>query len=361
MITVEEKYMSRCLALARQGLGKVRPNPMVGSVLVYDGQIIGEGYHRKHGETHAEVNAIAAVKDESLLRKSTLYVNLEPCSHYGKTPPCAELIIRKQIPRVVIGCLDPYPEVSGRGVRMLLDAGIEVITDIMKKEAFALNKMFMTSHILKRPYVYLKWAQSADGYLDRKRKDASELPITFSSPLMLQQVHKKRSEVAAIMVGTRTALLDDPSLTVRYWAGDSPVRIVLDKELRIPPHYHLLEDSVQTVVFTAIPKENTKNVTYIQTDFGKPVLMQVLSYLYKNKLTSLLVEGGSYLLKSFLQEGVWDEMQIETTPTVLGDGIEAPVIDPLYYASLESAVTEGEENINGHVITVYSRKNTLFK
>ena len=322
---VDNKYMARCIALARHGAGKVSPNPMVGAVIVCRGKIIGQGYHRKSGEAHAEVNAVASVANEALLPHSTLYVNLEPCSHYGQTPPCTELIIRKRIPRVVVACLDPYPEVAGRGIRRLREAGIEVLTGIMENEALALNKVFITAHTRKRPYIYLKWAQSADGFIDRLRTDASVLPVAFSSAASLQLVHKKRAEVAAIMVGTRTALLDNPSLTVRHWSGASPVRVVLDQNLTIPPHYHLLDDSVSTLVFTSLGRRDSGRTEYIRIDFGAEVLRQVLAHLYDRKLTSLLVEGGACLLNHFLREKLWDEVQVETAPFRLGDGVKAPV------------------------------------
>jgi diaminohydroxyphosphoribosylaminopyrimidine deaminase/5-amino-6-(5-phosphoribosylamino)uracil reductase len=321
---VEEKYMERCIALARHGRAKVNPNPMVGAVIVHEGRIIGEGFHRRYGEAHAEVNAVASVENEALLRNATLYVNLEPCSHYGKTPPCTELIISKQIRRVVIACPDPYPEVSGRGILRLREAGLEVVVGVMEAEARALNKVFIRSHTLKRPYIYLKWAQSADGFIDKVRTDASVRPVLFSSPLMLQQVHKRRSEVSAIMVGTRTALLDNPSLTVRYWSGDSPVRVVLDRNLSIPSHYNLLDGKTPTLIFTSIEHANSHNLTYIRIDFSRDVLTQVLSYLYIHKLTSLLVEGGANLLNRFLHEGIHDEIQVETSPLILGEGVKAP-------------------------------------
>jgi diaminohydroxyphosphoribosylaminopyrimidine deaminase/5-amino-6-(5-phosphoribosylamino)uracil reductase len=322
---MEEKYMARCIALARHGMGKVSPNPMVGAVVVHRGKIIGEGYHRKYGGPHAEVNAIASVKDESLLRDSTLYVNLEPCSHYGKTPPCTELILGKGIPRVVVACPDPYPEVSGRGILQLRRAGVEVTTGVMAAEALSLNRVFVTAHTLKRPYIYLKWAQSADGFMDRVRTDALVPPVAFSSPAMLQLVHKRRSEVAAIMVGTRTALLDNPSLTVRHWSGSSPVRVVLDRALSIPSGYHLLDGSVRTLVFTSLEREDTLHTEYIRIDFGAEVLKQVLHHLYRLRLTSLLVEGGACLLNHFIREGLWDEVQVETSPVYLGSGVKAPL------------------------------------
>ena len=293
---VEEKYMARCIELARGGTGCTAPNPMVGAVIVYKGKIIGEGFHRKCGEAHAEVNAIASVCNEALLRDSTIYVSLEPCSHYGKTPPCAELIIRKGIPRVVIGMLDPFPEVSGRGVRMLREAGIEVVTGVLEEEARALNPAFLMFQMHKRPYIYLKWAQSFDGYMDINREDVSVAPVLLSSAETLRRVHRLRSEVAAIMVGTHTALMDNPSLTVRHWAGSSPVRIVLDRILRLPENLHLLDGSVRTIVFTSLAVESRPNVEYVRIDFGQDVLSQVLNYLYEQNLNSLMIEGGSRLL-----------------------------------------------------------------
>lgn len=318
--------MARCFELARGGMGNTAPNPMVGAVIVHDGKIIGEGFHRKCGEAHAEVNAVASVRDESLLHESTLYVSLEPCSHYGKTPPCAELILKKGIPRVVVGCLDPFPEVSGRGMRMLREAGVEVVTGVLEEEARALNSAFMTFQLQKRSYVYLKWAQSADGFLDRIRKDATERPVVLSSPETLRRVHKLRSEVAAILVGTRTALLDDPSLTVRHWAGHSPVRIVLDRMLRLPATSHLLDGTVPTLVLTASEAESRPNVEYVQIDFGQNVPGQILQLLYARKLNSLMVEGGSLLLTDFLDAGLWDEAWVETASVALGNGVPAPAV-----------------------------------
>ncbi len=326
MVEADRKYMARCIALARGGAGSVAPNPMVGAVIVHKGKIIGEGFHRKYGEAHAEVNAIASVRDESLLKEATLYVSLEPCSHYGKTPPCAELIIRKHIPRVVVGCLDPFPEVSGRGVRMLREAGVEVVTGVMEEEAHALNKAFMTFQEKKRPYICLKWAQSADGFIDGLRTSPDVPPVLLSSPETRRVVHHLRSEVAAIMVGTWTALLDNPSLTVRHWAGRSPVRVVLDRTLRIPSHYHLLDGSVKTLLFTEKEAMGRENVEYVTIDFSCPVLPQVMHELYVRGLNSLLVEGGAMLLNSFIEEGLWDCMLVETAPISLATGVRAPDI-----------------------------------
>lgn len=321
---IEEKYMQRCMQLARGGTGQTSPNPMVGAVIVHQGKIIGEGFHRKVGEPHAEVNAIASVKDESLLKDSTIYVSLEPCSHYGKTPPCAELIIRKGIPRVVVGSMDPYPQVSGRGVAMLRQAGVEVVTGVMEKEARELNRVFMTFQELRRPYVYLKWAQSIDGFIDRVRTDTSLPPVRFSTAESRRTVHKLRSEVAAIMVGTHTALLDNPSLSVRHWAGRSPVRIVIDQHLQIPAHYHLMDGSVPTLVLTAGNEGKNDRVEYVPMDFMRPLLPQLMDELHRRRLDSILVEGGTNLLNQFLTADLWDEVRVETASFSLGEGIKAP-------------------------------------
>lgn len=353
MVEVENKYMARCISLARGGAGGVAPNPMVGAVVVHQGKIIGEGYHRKYGEAHAEVNAIASVRDESLLKEATMYVSLEPCSHYGKTPPCAELIIKKQIPRVVIGCLDPFPEVSGRGVRMLREAGVEVVTGVMEKEAWELNRVFMTFQEKRRPYIYLKWAQSADGFLDRLRTDNSSPAVVLSSPETMRRVHRLRADVAAIMVGTQTALLDNPSLTVRHWAGKSPVRVVLDRTLRIPSHYHLFDGTVKTLVFTTVADAiSRENVEYVTIDFSQPVLPQVMHELYIRKLNSLMVEGGATLLGHFLKEGLWDQMLVETAPVSLESGVKAPDLD-----RVASLVLTDVKKVQDHVISIFSRKN----
>ena len=353
MVEVENKYMARCISLARGGAGCVAPNPMVGAVVVHQGKIIGEGYHRKYGEAHAEVNAIASVRDESLLKEATMYVSLEPCSHYGKTPPCAELIIKKQIPRVVIGCLDPFPEVSGRGVRMLREAGVEVVTGVMEKEAWELNRVFMTFQEKRRPYIYFKWAQSADGFMDRLRTDNSSSAVVLSSPETMRRVHRLRADVAAIMVGTQTALLDNPSLTVRHWAGKSPVRVVLDRTLRIPSHYHLFDGTVKTLVFTTVADAiSRENVEYVTIDFSQPVLPQVMHELYIRKLNSLMVEGGATLFGHFLKEGLWDQMLVEIAPVSLESGVKAPDLD-----RVASLVLTDVKKVQDHVISIFSRKN----
>jgi diaminohydroxyphosphoribosylaminopyrimidine deaminase/5-amino-6-(5-phosphoribosylamino)uracil reductase len=256
-----------------------------------------------------------------LLCDATLYVNLEPCSHYGKTPPCTELIIRKRIPRVVVGCLDPYPEVAGRGISILRKAGVEVITGVLEQESIALNAFFITAQTQQRPYVILKWAQSADGFIDRIRTHPSERPAQLSLPVTRRIVHKLRSEAAAILVGTQTVWLDNPSLTVRHWAGASPVRVFIDRTLRIPVTYHLLDNSVHTLVFTGQPADGRPGAEYICLDFSRPVIPQMLLHLYNRQLYSLLVEGGARLHRSFLEAGLWDELQVETVSIQLGNGV----------------------------------------
>jgi diaminohydroxyphosphoribosylaminopyrimidine deaminase/5-amino-6-(5-phosphoribosylamino)uracil reductase len=310
---MDEIFMRRCLELAVAGKGYTSPNPMVGAVIVHQGRIIGEGFHCRSGEPHAEVNAIAAVRNPRLLPSSTLYVNLEPCAHYGKTPPCADLLIEKNIRRVIVACLDPFPAVSGKGVRRLQEAGVDVVTGVLEKEARSLNKVFITCHEQCRPYIFLKWAQSMDGFIDRLRTTVSSPPVRFSSSASRRSVHKLRAQVAAIMVGRRTAELDDPSLTVRYWAGPSPLRLVLGRHFEPSPQAHLSNRYGETLVFSE------KNL-----DYNRPILPQILAGLYTRKLDSLLVEGGAALLQSFLETGLWDEAYVEVAPFLLGKGVKAP-------------------------------------
>ena len=242
--------MYRCLQLAQAGAGHVAPNPMVGAVLVYNNRIIGEGYHREYGMPHAEVNCIASVKKEDLrlVNKSVMYVSLEPCAHYGKTPPCADLIIQYRIPKVVVGCRDPFPEVNGKGIEKLLAAGVNVTTGILEKECRELNKRFFTFHTQRIPYIVLKWAQSSDGAIAATDGSAIQISNAYSSIL----VHRWRSEEAAILVGTRTAMLDDPALTTRLWPGKNPVRLVIDRELKLPVSLRLFDESVPTVIFNEL-------------------------------------------------------------------------------------------------------------
>lgn len=328
-MTTDEKYMRRCFQLACNGRGYVAPNPMVGAVIVHKDRIIGEGYHRIYGKSHAEVNAINSVKDKTLLKESTIYVSLEPCSHYGKTPPCAQLIIDSQIPRVVIGCLDPFPEVSGRGVKMLRDAGIEVVINILKDKAYTLNREFFTTQIRNRPYIYLKWAQSQDGFIDRLRKDENDIrPTHISNNFTKILVHQLRAEIQAIMIGTNTAIKDNPSLTTRLWKGKNPIRVILDRRGRIPRGYNILDGNVETLIFTEkIIHENKNNaVTYILVPFDSNLLTNIFAELKKRKINSVLVEGGRQLLQNIIDNGLWDEAFIETGNIILGNGVTAPII-----------------------------------
>lgn len=329
----EEKYIRRCIELARNGLCNVAPNPMVGAVIVCDGRIIGEGYHIRCGEAHAEVNAIRSVKDPSLLKRSTIYVSLEPCSHYGKTPPCADLILEKEIPRIVIGCQDPFPEVAGRGIKKLREAGREVTVGVLEKECLQLIARFITFNRLHRPYIILKWAESSDLFIDTERTGGT--PAILSSPLTSMLVHKKRAEVAAIMVGTRTALLDNPSLTVRSWYGHNPTRVVPDRSLSLPRSLNIFDNSTPTLIFTEKEHANEKNIAYIPLHFAHDILQQMMKELYQRKVQSLLVEGGSQLLQSFINAGLWDEVFIEKCPGKLQSGVKTPEISDKFSYSAE--------------------------
>ena len=322
------KYMERCLELAARGKGHVAPNPMVGAVVVCHDRIIGEGYHQQYGGLHAEPNAIASVKDQRLLAESTLYVNLEPCSHYGKTPPCAQLIIDKKIPRVVVGGLDPFPEVSGRGISMLQAAGVEVVAGVLEEQCEALNKRFLTFHRNHRPYIVLKWAQSADGFMDVVRKpNDGQQAIVFSSETTQALCHKLRSEEAAILVGTRTAILDNPSLTVRKWGGQSPLRIFIDRRGTVPSTHHLYSGTESTWALTESRAAiDHPAVTSIELDFNQDILPQIMQVLVREKIQSLIVEGGACLLNSFIVAGLWDEAFIETSEIGLGQGVKSPHI-----------------------------------
>lgn len=320
-MTEDEKYMRRCLQLARNGICGASPNPMVGAVIVHNGRIIGEGYHAHYGGPHAEVNAISSVTQPELLCRSTIYVSLEPCSHYGHTPPCADLIISKQIPRVVIGCQDPFSEVAGRGIKRLRDAGREVIVGVLEKECLDLNRKFITFHTKHRPYILLKWAQSADGFIGDGEK-----PILLSSPLTQMIAHKHRSECAAILVGRRTALTDNPSLTTRFWSGAHPVRLVIDKDLTLPADLRLFDGQVPTWVFTQKEHPQHHSVDYINLDFRTDILPQIMEQLFKRNIQSVLVEGGAAVLQSFIDADLWDEADIELCPQKIVKGIKAPVM-----------------------------------
>lgn len=330
-----EKYMTRCLHLATLGEGYVAPNPMVGALLVFNDTIVSEGYHKKYGQPHAEPNAINQIKDSEILKNSVLYVNLEPCSHYGKTPPCAELIIRSGIPKVVIGTLDPNPKVAGRGVKMLRDAGVEVVTDVLVDKCRELNKRFFTFQEKKRPFVLLKWAQTADGFMDVRRTDRATEPLRISNDITGQLTHKMRSENQAILVGTNTVLLDNPTLTVRNWHGKNPVRVALDRKGVIPSDYKVLDGQHKTIILTE-RKDQQSNIEtdFVVAEFSKDDPEFILKALYEKNIHSVLVEGGASLLQCFLQSGKWDEANVEISQNTISDGVKAPAI-PLTLTSIK--------------------------
>lgn len=324
--------MSRCLQLARAGLYGAAPNPMVGAVIVHKGEIIGEGYHIHCGDPHAEVNAINSVKKKDLLKESTIYVSLEPCAHYGKTPPCADLIIREGIPHVVIGCTDPFAKVNGLGIKKLTDAGIDVKTGILEQECMALNKRFFTFHLHKRPYITLKWAESADGFIDGKRPEGKTgHPVKLSNSYTQMLVHRLRSINRAILVGTRTAIADNPALTNRTWPGPAPLRLVIDREGKLPDTLQLFDGSTPTRVYLGSEAARPDYLNHPNTegryiDFKENILPQIMDDLYQHQIQSLLVEGGKQLLESFINNGLWDEIYIEQAPVRLYEGTPAPQI-----------------------------------
>ena len=323
--------MYRCLELASTASGYTAPNPMVGAVLTCDERIIGEGFHQKYGEPHAETNAINSVKDKNLLKRCTLYVNLEPCSHQGKTPPCVDLIIEKKIPHVVTGCKDPNPLVAGRGIEKLRSAGVKVTENILKDECEHLNIRFITFHRKKRPYIILKWAQTADGFIDVKRdENIIGRPTWITGWYEQTLVHKWRAEEQAIMVGTNTAIIDNPLLNVRRWHGRQPIRITIDKDLRLPQTLNLFDESLPTIVFTEKSIPNIQypisNIQYCTVPFDEQLPQHILSELFNRKITSLFIEGGAKLLQSFIDAGFWDEARIFTGQTLFGDGVKAPVL-----------------------------------
>jgi diaminohydroxyphosphoribosylaminopyrimidine deaminase/5-amino-6-(5-phosphoribosylamino)uracil reductase len=346
---VHETYMKRCLELAVKGLGSTAPNPMVGSVIVHNGKIIGEGYHEQYGQAHAEVNAINSVEDKSLLKESTLYVNLEPCSHFGKTPPCADLIIEHKIPFVVIGSIDTNSLVSGKGIKKLMEAGIDVKIGVLEDECKKLNKRFFTFHNKKRPFIILKWAQSADGFIDIKRDEENRgKAIQISNSDSKKLLHLWRSQEQAIMIGTNTALLDNPQLTVREVKGKNPLRITVDKWLRIPKHYYLFDKSTPTLIFTATDEVSQPNLEYVKIDFEKDVLLQILNELYKRNIQSIIVEGGEQLVNSFIDDGLWDAARVFISDKKLMKGVNAPKLAVLPVI---------RENISGDKLLFYIREH----
>lgn len=327
-VKIHEKYLSRCLEIAKNALGTAAPNPMVGAIIVAGEHIIGEGYTSAFGGPHAEVNAIRSVKDPSLLKKATLYVSLEPCCHHGKTPPCADLILEMGIRRVVIGLRDPHDKVAGKGISRLREGGCEVIEGILESACREHHRRFLCYHEKERPYVILKWAQSLDGFIapDPRERSGTPEPYWISSPRARQWVHKWRSEEQAILVGTRTALGDNPSLTTRSWSGRSPLRMVLDRQFQIPRTAHLMDGSAPTMLFHtpgAVP-EPLPHINYQPLDFTLDIPAQILRKAWDSHLLSLIVEGGAKTLQSFIDTNLWDEARIFTGAGKLESGIPAP-------------------------------------
>ncbi|WP_445738628.1 bifunctional diaminohydroxyphosphoribosylaminopyrimidine deaminase/5-amino-6-(5-phosphoribosylamino)uracil reductase RibD [Mariniflexile sp.] len=331
-MTVHETYIKRCLEIAKNGLGNTRPNPMVGSVIVYKNQIIGEGYTSAYGGNHAEVNAVNSVKDKTLLKGSTLYVTLEPCSHFGKTPPCSDLIIKHQIPNVVIGCIDDNPQVAGKGIDKLKSAGCNVTVGVLENECKAHHKRFFTFHNKKRPYIILKWAETTDGFIAPETKNEQK-PVWITNAYSRQLVHKWRAEEQAILVGTHTVLQDNPSLTVRDWTGENPIRIAMDRKAGLSTDYTIFNEEAKTIIVS----EN-------DIDFSKNVAQQICDVLFKNNINSVIVEGGAKTLQTFIDENIWDEARVFTGNSSFKKGVKAPEF---------SGTLISEKNILSDILKIY--------
>lgn len=339
----DKKYILRCIQLAKNGFGTTYPNPMVGCVIVHNKKIIGEGWHYKSGTPHAEVMAINSVKDKNLLSKATLYVSLEPCSYTGKTPPCSDLIIENKIPRVVVGSTDPHPNVSGKGIERLKSAGIQVKSGVCKLECDELNKRFFTFHTKKRPYIILKWAATKDGYIAPLEQDEGK-PFWITTPISKQLVHVWRSQEASILVGTNTAIKDNPRLDTREVYGNNPVRLTIDRDLKIPSGHALLKNDIPTILFTSKSKMSLDNLHYKEIDWSKSIPEQILAYCYENQLQSILIEGGTKLLQSFIDANLWDEARVFTGENLLKKGILQPKLNISPYM---------EENSGGDSLCYY--------
>ncbi len=324
---IAEFYIQRCLELAKNGLPTAIPNPSVGAVIIYDNKIIGEGFTSSYGGNHAEVNAIHSVKDKTLLSKATIYVSLEPCSHYGKTPPCCDLIIKHKIPNVVVGTIDPNTKVAGSGIKRLQENGITVTVGVLEKECIELNKRFFTFHNQKRPYIILKWAESLDGFIAPLEKNKKE-PVWISNENSRQLVHKWRNEEQAILVGTNTVLDDNPKLDVRNWSGTNPIRIVLDRTGKIPNQFNIKDKKTKTIIITE--NENlisSENCIYENAIFDSQLTKSIASILYKYQIQSVIIEGGKQTLQSFIDENLWDEARVFVGNVYLENGISAPILN----------------------------------
>ncbi len=338
----DELYIKRCIELAQKALGKTYPNPLVGSVIVHNGEIIGEGYHHKAGENHAEINAINSVKDKSLIPESTIYVSLEPCAHYGKTPPCALKIKELGFKKVVIGAMDSHDKVNGKGKKIIQDAGIEAISGVFEKECLELNKRFFTYHEKKRPYIILKWAESGDGFSDKDFK-----PTAISNTLVNQFVHQLRANEHAILVGTQTALNDNPSLTVRNVEGTNPVRVLIDFDLKVPENFRIYNNESRTLVLNTIKEGTEDHIEFIKIkkDHFLPDLMEAL---YKEQIQSIIIEGGRFTLQQFIDADLWDEaIVIKNEYLKLENGTNAPVFSHIPYKT---------ENYRDNIISFFQSK-----
>ncbi|MEJ0054165.1 MAG: bifunctional diaminohydroxyphosphoribosylaminopyrimidine deaminase/5-amino-6-(5-phosphoribosylamino)uracil reductase RibD [Bacteroidota bacterium] len=337
---VNEIFMQRAIDLARLGAGKVSPNPLVGCVIVHNGLIIGEGWHQAYGGPHAEVNAVSSVIDKDLLKESTVYVNLEPCSHHGKTPPCADMLVRHQVKKVIVANVDTYEQVSGNGIKKLREADIEVVTGILQEEGRSLNKRFFTFVEKKRPYIILKWAETSDGFIARENYESKWISNVYSR----QWVHRWRAEEDAVLVGTGTALRDNPSLNVREWLGRNPVRIVVDRYLKLNNGLNLFDGSQQTICYNTLKDEQQNNVLLVRLD-EKNFLSELILDVYKRKIQSVIVEGGARTLELFIKSGLWDEARIFKSRNSFGKGIPAPVL----HGHLVS-----EEDVMGDQLSVFN-------
>nr|WP_243693085.1 bifunctional diaminohydroxyphosphoribosylaminopyrimidine deaminase/5-amino-6-(5-phosphoribosylamino)uracil reductase RibD [Tenacibaculum skagerrakense] len=336
--------MRRCLELAKKGIGTTRPNPSVGAVIVHNDKIIGEGFTSAYGGSHAEVNAIHSVKDQELLKEATIYVTLEPCSHFGKTPPCSDLIIEKQIPNVVIGTIDTHSVVAGKGIEKLKKNGCNVVVGVLEEECKLHHKRFFTVQNKNRPYVILKWAETADGFIAPKEKE-NQAPVWISNEYAKQLVHKWRAEEHAILVGTNTVLADNPKLNVRSWTGNNPVRVVIDRSLKLAANLAVFDESVKTIVITSLDKESIhENLIFEKVNFKKELPKQILEVLSKHKIQSVIVEGGAVTLQSFIKDNLWDEARVFIGNNEFVEGVKAPILN---------ARLEKEEIIINNVLRTY--------
>ncbi len=347
MEQTHESYMARAIQLAEKGRYFTSPNPRVGAVIVYNNQIIGEGFHAKLGEAHAEVNAIKSVSDKSLLSKSTLYVTLEPCSHHGKTPPCVDLILKHEIPRVFISNQDPFGEVDGKGIKALEKNGVEVSVGLLKDQGVLLNKRFFTFHLKKRPYIILKWAETADGFISRIKENIGPNNNWISNSISRQLVHQWRAEEQAILVGRKTVETDDPKLDCREFEGNNPIRIILDPHLKLKKSFQVFNDTSKTYILNKEKNLQKNNIEYVKIDFDKHFNSSLNKFCYQNEIQSMIIEGGRHTLNQFIKGDNWDECRIFRSNKVFNSGIESPSI---------KGVLKSSHKIKEDLLSIYLRK-----